>query len=195
MQAAAGTSLNDVAPRPAPSRRALITAVGVLAALVLAVDQITKALAVAWLRPDRSVPLLGDLLQLRITRNAGAAFSMATGATWLLTAVAVVIVVVVLRSIRRLGSWGWTVALGLLLGGALGNLVDRLVREPGIGRGHVVDFIAYGQLFIGNVADIAIVAAAALMGLLSIRGTHLEGPGVAVPQPQPEQRTEDDVRG
>ena len=195
MQAAAGTSLNDVAPRPAPSRRALITAVGVLAALVLAVDQINKALAVAWLRPDRSVPLLGDLLQLRITRNAGAAFSMATGATWLLTAVAVVIVVVVLRSIRRLGSWGWTVALGLLLGGALGNLVDRLVREPGIGRGHVVDFIAYGQLFIGNVADIAIVAAAALMGLLSIRGTHLEGPGVDVPQPQPEHRTEDDVRG
>jgi signal peptidase II len=195
MQAAAGTSLNDVAPRPAPSRRALITALGVLAALVLAVDQITKALAVAWLRPDRSVPLLGDLLQLRITRNAGAAFSMATGATWLLTAVAVVIVVVVLRSIRRLGSWGWTVALGLLLGGALGNLVDRLVREPGIGRGHVVDFIAYGQLFIGNVADIAIVAAATLMGLLSIRGTHLEGPGVEVPQPQQEHRTEDDVRG
>ena len=195
MQAAAGTSLNDVAPGPTPSRRALITALGVLAALVLAVDQITKALAVAWLRPDQSVPLLGDLLQLRITRNAGAAFSMATGATWLLTAVAVVIVVVVLRSIRRLGSRGWAFALGLLLGGALGNLADRLVREPGIGRGHVVDFIAYGQLFIGNVADIAIVAAAALMGLLSIRGTHLEGPGVEVPEPQAEHRTEDDVRG
>jgi signal peptidase II len=209
MQAAAGTSLNDVAPRPVPSRRALLTALGVLAALVLVVDQVTKALAVARLQPDRPVPLLGDLLQLRITRNAGAAFSMATGATWLLTLVAVLIVVVVLRSARRLGSRGWTLSLGLLLGGALGNLVDRLVREPGVGRGHVVDFIAYGHLFIGNVADIAIVLAAALMALLSIRGTRLEGraaepaatEGSALERPDDEpdtpagRRAEDDLRG
>ena len=160
-----------------------------LAAVVLAVDQVTKALAVARLSPDRSVPLVGDLLQLRLTRNAGAAFSMATGATWILTLVAVVIVAVVLRSVRRLGSRGWATSLGLLLGGALGNLVDRLVREPGVGRGHVVDFIAYGHLFIGNVADVAIVVAAALMALLSARGIGLDGGG-AVPQP-----AADDARG
>jgi signal peptidase II len=209
MQAAAGTSLNDVAPRPVPSHRTLVTALGVLAALVLVVDQVTKALAVAWLQPDRPVPLLGDLLQLRITRNAGAAFSMATGATWLLTLVAVMIVVVVLRSVRRLGSRGWALSLGLLLGGALGNLVDRLVREPGVGRGHVVDFIAYGHLFIGNVADIAIVLAAGLMALLSIRGTRIEGrapeapagAGSAPERPGEEpdtpagRRAEGDVRG
>jgi signal peptidase II len=209
MQAAAGTSLNDVAPRPVPSHRTLVTALGVLAALVLVVDQVTKALAVAWLQPDRPVPLLGDLLQLRITRNAGAAFSMATGATWLLTLVAVMIVVVVLRSVRRLGSRGWALSLGLLLGGALGNLVDRLVREPGVGRGHVVDFIAYGHLFIGNVADIAIVLAAGLMALLSIRGTRIEGrapeapagAGSAPERPDEEpdtpagRRAEGDVRG
>ncbi|GMA85404.1 hypothetical protein GCM10025868_06540 [Angustibacter aerolatus] len=93
----------------------------------------------------------------------------------MLTVVAAVIVVVVVRSARRLGSRAWAVALGLLLGGALGNLVDRLVRTPGLGRGHVVDFIAYGHLFIGNVADVAIVVAAALMALLSLRGVGLDG--------------------
>jgi signal peptidase II len=175
MQAAAGASLTDATPRPAPSRRALLAVLAALAGFVVLVDQATKALAVARLRPDRSVPVVGDLVQLRITRNAGAAFSMGTGATWLLTVVAVVIVVLVLRSVRRLGSRGWTAALGLLLGGAVGNLVDRLVREPGVGRGHVVDFIAYGQLFIGNVADIAIVGAAVLIGVLAVRGIGVDG--------------------
>jgi signal peptidase II len=190
MQAAPGTSLSDLTPRPSTSRRALVTALAVLAVLVVALDQVTKALAVARLQPDRPVPLVGDLLQLRITRNAGAAFSMGTGATWLLTLVAVVIVVVVLRSVRRLGSRGWALALGLLLGGAIGNLVDRLVREPGVGRGHVVDFIAYGHLFIGNVADIAIVAAAVLMALLSVRGIGLDGVRVA-----PRRSAQEDLRG
>jgi signal peptidase II len=190
MQAAPGTPLSDVTPRRAPSRRALVTTLAVLAAVVVALDQVSKALAVARLSPERPVPLLGDLLQLRITRNAGAAFSMATGATWLLTVVAVVIVVVVLRSVRRLGSRGWALALGLLLGGAIGNLVDRLVRDPGVGRGHVVDFIAYGHLFIGNVADIAIVAAAVLMALLSVRGIGLDGARVP-----PRRSAPGDVRG
>jgi signal peptidase II len=81
----------------------------------------------------------------------------------------------VIRSARRLGSGVWALALGLLLGGALGNLTDRLLREPGFGRGHVVDFIAYGSLFIGNVADIAIVVAAVLVALLAVRGTTLDG--------------------
>jgi signal peptidase II len=190
MQAASGASLDDAAPRPATSRRLLVAALAVLAVAVLAVDQITKALAVSRLRPDQPVPLIGDLLQLRIIRNAGAAFSLGTGATWLLTLVAVVIVVLVLRSARRLGSRGWALALGLLLGGALGNLVDRMVREPGIGRGHVVDFIAYGHLFIGNVADVAIVVAALLMAVLSVRGIGLDGARPGVPA-----RTEDEVRG
>ena len=121
------------------------------------------------------MPLLGTLVQLRIIRNPGAAFSIATGLTWVLTGVAVVVVVVVVRSVRRLGSRGWAVALGLLLGGALGNLTDRLLREPGVGRGHVVDFIDYHGLLVGNVADIAIVAAAVLVGLLGLRGMGLDG--------------------
>jgi signal peptidase II len=76
---------------------------------------------------------------------------------------------------RRLGSRGWAVALGMLLGGAVGNLADRLAREPGFGRGHVVDFLDYAGFFVGNVADIAIVAAAALIVLLSLRGVGLDG--------------------
>jgi signal peptidase II len=100
---------------------------------------------------------------------------MATGVTWVLTVVAVVVVVVVVRSARRLGSAGWAVTLGLLLGGAAGNLTDRLLREPGFGRGHVIDFIDYAGLFIGNVADIAIVVAAVAVALQALRGVGLDG--------------------
>ena len=81
------------------------------------------------------------------------------------------------RVANRLGSRGWTLALGLLLGGALGNLIDRLSREPGFARGHVVDFIDYGDWFIGNVADIAIVVAACLIAILGLRGIGLDGSG------------------
>jgi signal peptidase II len=140
-----------------------------VAAAVYGVDQLTKVLAVARLQPGDPRPLIGELLQLHLIRNAGAAFSMATGVTWVLTIVAVVVVVVVVRSARRLGSVGWAVTLGLLLGGALGNLTDRLLREPGFGRGHVVDFLDYAGLFIGNVADIAIVVGVALLVLDGFR--------------------------
>jgi signal peptidase II len=183
MQEAPGASLNDVAPPPPASRRRLQLVLVALTGLVLLVDQATKALAVQRLAPGEDVSLVGDLLRLQIIRNAGAAFSMGTGRTWLLTVVAVAIVVLVVRVSRRLGSAGWAVALGLLLGGALGNLVDRLVREPGVGRGHVVDFIAYGNLFIGNVADIAIVLAAVLIAGLSLRGIAVDGARPVRPAP------------
>ena len=85
---------------------------------MLALDQVTKALAVALLEPGRPVAVLGPLLRLQLLRNPGAAFSFATGSTWVFTLIAVVVVVVVLRVARRLGSLGWAVALGLLLAGA-----------------------------------------------------------------------------
>ncbi len=158
-----------------PARRGLLLVLAGVALGVYALDQVSKALAVSRLSGDRSVSLVGDLLQLRLTRNPGAAFSFATGMTWVLTLVALAVVVVVVRSARRIGSLPWALTLGLLLGGALGNLTDRLLREPGVGRGHVVDFIAYGNLFIGNVADIAIVLAAVAVLLLGIRGRNLDG--------------------
>ena len=175
MQAAPGTSLNDAAPSTHRARPRLLGVLSALAVLVYVLDQVTKVLAVRHLSPGASVPVLGSVLELRLLRNPGAAFSVATGMTWVLTVVAVVVVVVIISSARRLGSRGWAVALGLLLGGALGNLTDRLVRAPGIGRGHVVDFIDYNGLFVGNVADIAIVVAAIVVGLLGLRGIGLDG--------------------
>jgi signal peptidase II len=146
-----------------------------IAVLTLLADQATKLWALRSLTPGDSIEIVGDLLRLTLIRNAGAAFSIGNQATWLLTLVSVVILVVILRSIRRLGHWGWTICLGLLLGGAVGNLIDRLFREPGVGRGHVIDFIDYGGLFVGNVADIAIVVAAGTMAALAWLGIGLDG--------------------
>lgn len=158
-----------------PARRPLVLALLALAAAVLVVDQLSKLWAVASLTEGERTPLLGDLLGLTLLYNPGAALSIATGMTWALTLAAGAVSVVILRIANRLGSRGWAVALGLLLGGALGNLCDRIFREPGVGRGHVVDFIAYGSVFVGNVADIAIVAAAVLIVLLSLRGIGVDG--------------------
>lgn len=164
------------APTVEPGRRrALLGLFAALTAGVLVVDQLTKVWAVAALDPGVRTPLVGDLLGLQLIRNDGAALSIASGMTWVLTIVAAVVVVAIVRVSRRLGSRGWAVALGLLLGGALGNLVDRMVREPGPLHGHVIDFIAYWRLFIGNVADIAIVLAAVLVVWLTARGVHVDG--------------------
>ena len=158
-----------------PDRRRHVSTLLLLAVGVLAIDQLTKVWAVSSLTVGERSPLLGDLLGLSLVRNAGAAFSVATGMTWVFTLAAIAVSVVVLRVAHRLGSRGWTAALGLLLGGALGNLIDRLFREPGFARGHVVDFIAYGDWFVGNVADIAIVGSAVLIAILGMRGIGLDG--------------------
>lgn len=160
---------------PTPARRGLLVLLGVIVMVVVALDQATKVWALATLEPGVRTPVLGDWFGLQLIRNPGAALSIATGMTWVLTLVAVGVVVTVLRVAPRIRSTLWAVTLGLLLGGALGNLADRLFRAPGIGTGHVVDFLAYGTWFIGNVADIAIVAAAMLLVLLVVRGVPLTG--------------------
>ncbi len=160
---------------PVAARRRLQIALAALAAVVLAADQLTKAWALATLRPGEPVDLVGGSIQLNLIGNAGAAFSLATGDTWVLTLIACAVLVAIVVSARRLGSRGWSIALGLLLGGSLGNLVDRFARPPGPGRGHVVDFIDYFGYFIGNVADIAIVSAAVVIAVLSVRGRSLSG--------------------
>lgn len=162
-----------MASRPARSR--LVLQLLLLAAAVLVVDQLTKWWALRTFTEGERTPVLGDLLGLTLLHNPGAALGIATGMTWLLTVAASAVAVVILRVSNRLGSRGWTAALGLLLGGAVGNLVDRMVRPPSVGSGHVVDFIAYGNWFVGNVADIAIVAAAGLIILLSLRGIRVDG--------------------
>jgi len=159
---------------PARRRRLLVTLVAITVS-VLVVDQLTKVWALSALEGEGRREVLGSLLGFELVRNPGAALSIATGMTWVLTLVAIAVVVVVVRAARRIGSMLWAVALGLLLGGALGNLGDRLFREPGIARGHVVDFIAYGNWFVGNVADIAIVVAAVLVVLLAMLGIRIDG--------------------
>ncbi len=84
-------------------------------------------------------------------------------------------VAVIIRVISKIRSRAWAITLGLLLGGAIGNLIDRLFRYPGFAHGHVVDFIGYWNWFTGNVADIAIVVAAVMLALLSVRGIGLDG--------------------
>jgi signal peptidase II len=163
-------------PGPTPARRRrlslLLTGIAVVTYLL---DQLTKWGAVRALTDAEPRDLLGSFLRLELIRNPGAAFSIGTGNTWVLTIIAVVVLVVVVRVSRRLGSSGWAWALGLLLGGALGNLTDRIVREPGLGLGHVVDFLNYNGWFIGNVADIAIVSAAVLIGVLALTGRGVDG--------------------
>lgn len=163
------------ASHPVRPRRHLLVLLWTLCLTVVVVDQVTKAVALSHLDPDAPVRVVGDLLRLRLVFNPGAAFSIGTGLTWLLTLVAVTVVVVVVRISRRLGSRGWAVALGLLLGGAMGNLTDRLLREPGFARGHVVDFIELPNFPVFNAADSAITCAAVLIVLLGLRGIGIDG--------------------
>lgn len=162
------------AARPRRSRRLGLVVVGI-AALVVTADQLAKYWAVSALTGREPMPLVGSLLQLHLTRNSGAAFSFATGTTWVFTIIATVVSVAILRVARRLGSRWWTLALGLLLGGAVGNLSDRLFRPPGFARGHVVDFIELPHFPIFNVADSCITVAAVLVAVLGATGVALDG--------------------
>lgn len=138
-----------------------------LALTVVVVDQATKQWALTNLDAPR--PLIGDLIGLRLIFNSGAAFSLGESVTWLYTAVAALVTIGLAWWLPRVQDSRWRVTLALLLGGAAGNLIDRLAREPGVGRGHVIDFIDYGW-FIGNVADIFIVGAALAIAALSLTG-------------------------
>lgn len=143
------------------------------------IDQATKAWAAASLDPWHPRELVGTLLQLHLTRNPGAAFSIATNATWLLTAIATAVIIATIVVARRLHSRAWACALGLLIGGALGNLTDRIFRAPGGGEGHVVDFLELPHWPIFNVADMCVVGAACLIALLALRGVGVDGTRVA----------------
>ena len=151
-----------------------------LALVVLALDLGTKLLVVAGVERGEDIRLLGGALYLTHTRNTGAAFSFAEGFTIVFTLIAVAVAVVIVRTARRLFSTGWAVALGLVLGGALGNLVDRVFREPGFLRGGVVDFISVfapdGEVYpVFNIADSAIVCGGLLGVVLALRGIEFDG--------------------
>ncbi len=182
MQTTSGTSLSGGEPDSDPNdprrtrRRVGLFVLVAVAAYVA--DVVTKVVAVETLSGRAPIEVLGELLQLRLTRNPGAAFSLGTSATFLLSLVSIAVVVVVVWLARRVASPLWAVALGLLLGGAAGNLTDRLLREPAPGKalqGHVVDFLELPNWPVFNLADSAIVVAAALIIVQSFRSVQIDG--------------------
>jgi signal peptidase II len=148
-----------------------------VAAVVLALDVVTKVLAVKLLEPGQPVSIIGDTVTWTLVRNSGAAFSMATGYTWVLTLIATGVVIGIIWMGRRLVSPWWALGLGMILGGALGNLVDRFFRSPGPLQGHVVDFLSIGWWPVFNVADPSVVGGAALLVALSLFGYDFDTVG------------------
>lgn len=164
-------------PTPAKRRVGLLAAV---AAAAVALDIVTKIIVVSNLEGREPVRILGGLVYLQLVRNPGAAFSVATGMTWVLALVAISVVVTLVWFAGRLRSVGWAIGLGLVLAGALGNVIDRLFRAPGPLRGHVVDFISVfapnAEVFpVFNVADSCICVGGALIVLLSLLGRDYDG--------------------
>jgi signal peptidase II len=154
--------------------RRIAVLIGV-AAFVIAADVISKAIVVARMPGHPPIHLIGSFLQLTYTRNAGAAFSIGPSMTIVFTAIALGVIIYIARAARNLRSIGWAVALGLLLGGATGNLIDRIFRAPSPFEGHVVDWIQLPHWPVFNLADSSIVCAAALVVLLALLGIRLDG--------------------
>lgn len=140
-----------------------------------AFDQLTKLWVTSTMVEGERIPVLPPLLHWYYIRNSGAAFSIGENVTWVFTIVMTVVSVAILMQLRRLGSAWWALALGLLLGGALGNLTDRVFREPSFAMGHVVDFIQLPNFAIFNIADSAVVAAVTIICILTLRGISLDG--------------------
>ena len=175
MQAARGASLNSSDPDDQSAvRRPLGIFLGI-ALVAYLTDVVTKVLAVRNLDARDPVPVVGDVLQLTLVRNPGAAFSTGTSYTVVLSMIAVAAVVVVLVLSRRLGDRVWAIGFGFLLGGVLGNLTDRVFRQPSFLRGHVIDFLQLPHWPVFNVADICINVAAGVIILQAIRGISLSG--------------------
>lgn len=176
----------------AESGRRRVVPLACIAAAVLTVDLATKVAAVATLQDRPPVELLGGAVYLVHARNTGAAFSLGEGYTVVLSLFAIGVVVYIARASRRLRSLGWAVGLGLVLGGALGNLVDRLFRAPGFLRGGVVDFISLfddgGRVWpVFNIADSCLVTGVCLLVLLIFRGIQADGTrtGKSIPEVAP----------
>jgi signal peptidase II len=157
------------------SVRAMVI-VALVAIGVYGLDQLVKFLVVSNLELGDVVPLLGELLQLHFVTNSGAAFSLASGFTWVLSIIAIGVIGFIIWFARRIQSVAWAVTFGLVLGGAFGNVTDRLFREPGFGIGHVVDFLQlWGFPAIFNIADVAVVTGMVMFLILTLRGVGLDG--------------------
>jgi signal peptidase II len=178
------SSVDAPIPGRGPRTRLLL----LLAAGILLADLASKLVVVATIEPGENIRLLDGALYLTHLRNVGAAFSFAEGATVVFSLVAVLVAVVIVRTARRLYSTGWAVTLGLVLGGAMGNLIDRIFRDPGFLRGGVVDFLSVfgpdGRVWpVFNVADSAIVCGGVLGAVLALRGIDFDGSRAGAEEP------------
>jgi signal peptidase II len=169
-EAAGAEPEQDQTARPRGKRR--IAVLFTVAAFAYALDLISKMIVVARLEHHEPIEIIGDWLKFEAIRNAGAAFGFGEAFTVIFTVIAVVVIA---RLARKLYSLPWAIALGLLLGGALGNLTDRLFRSPGVFEGAVVDFIAPKHFAVFNLADSAIVCGGILIVLLSFKGLDPDG--------------------
>ncbi|OJF13263.1 signal peptidase II [Couchioplanes caeruleus] len=161
-------------------RRKAVVVLGLTALFGLLLDQLTKELSTNGLTEGHPVRILGGLVHLSLLRNSGAAFSLGSGYTWVFPLVTLVVVGWIGAMTLRLRSVPWAVALGLVLGGALGNLGDRLFRAPGVFQGHVVDMISlfgpYGEYFaVFNIADSCLSVGVVLAVLLELTGRQRDG--------------------
>ncbi|MFT4135305.1 signal peptidase II [Microbacterium sp.] len=167
-----------MADRPPLRKAAAGTLIAILATVVLAADQLAKLAVIEKLPYEKAVPVIGEFLVFYLVRNPGAAFSIGEELTWVFSiALSTVAVVIVWLAVTRIRSRMWAAALGLLLGGVLGNLTDRLFREPGFGVGHVVDFISTPWMMpaIYNIADMFIVCCMIAVALLVLLGKRMDG--------------------
>jgi len=174
------TQAGDQVSAPRRSRARAIAVMSVVVVIALTLDIVTKQLVVAHLREGQPVTLIGGLLYLNSNRNGGAAFSMGTSVTWVFPTIAIIVSGVIIYLARRLRSVAWAISLGLVLAGALGNLIDRLFRAPGPFRGEVVDFIALFNssargFAIFNIADSCLTIGVVLAVLLELSGRHRDG--------------------
>ncbi|MBG6192084.1 signal peptidase II [Arthrobacter sp. CAN_A212] len=144
-------------------------------AVIYIADQLTKIWVVSTMTEGQITPVFPPLLNWHFIRNPGAAFSIGTDYTWVFTIIMAAVAIAIITQVRKVACWSWAVALGLVLGGAVGNLTDRLLREPSFGQGHVVDFIAFPNFAIFNIADSAVVTGVCLICLLTLRGIGLDG--------------------
>ncbi|WP_405781521.1 signal peptidase II [Streptomyces sp. NBC_00859] len=170
-----GRAADGESPGGRPRGKRRLTVLFAVAVLAYLLDLVSKTIVVARLEHHAPVKVIGDLLQFDAIRNAGAAFGLGSAYTVIFTIVAASVIVVIVRLARKLYSAPWAVALGLLLGGALGNLTDRIFRSPSAFQGEVVDFIRPAHFAVFNLADSAIVCGGILIVLLSFKGLDPDG--------------------
>ena len=163
-----------------------------IATFVIVADQASKWWAIANLSDGQTIPVIGDFIRFWLVYNPGAAFGLGTGYAWILAIIAGAAAVAIAIYAWKVQSVAWTIALGLILGGAITHFGDRMFRDPGFAHGHVVDFIAYGDWFVGNIADIAIVGGVAMAVVLVLLKVP-NGRDAAV-EPSPEPAAPDEIK-